>query len=103
MINKRFFKTKNEVEVTFELEAPQDAERVDIVADFLDWQPQAMKKIAKSNVYKFKARLPKDAEFQFRYRLNEQQWLNDAQADHYVANEFGEDNCLVRTYEPATH
>lgn len=99
MINKRFFKTKNEVEVTFELEAPQHAERVDIVADFLDWQPQAMKKSPKSNVYKFKTRLPKDAEFQFRYRLDEQHWINDADADHYVANEFGEDNGLVRTYQ----
>lgn len=34
MINKRFFKTKDEVEVTFELEAPQEASKVEIVADF---------------------------------------------------------------------
>ena len=33
MINKRFFKTKDEVEVTFELEA-QEANSVSIVADF---------------------------------------------------------------------
>lgn len=34
MINKRFFKTKDEVEVTFELEVPQEASKVEIVADF---------------------------------------------------------------------
>ena len=42
MINKRFFKTKDEVEVTFELEA-QEANSVSIVADFLDWKATPMK------------------------------------------------------------
>ena len=47
MINKRFFKTKDEVEVTFELAAEQVGQSVAIVADFLDWQPTEMKKVAK--------------------------------------------------------
>lgn len=96
MINKRFFKTKDEVEVTFELEA-KEATSVAIVADFLDWKATPMKKLAKGKTYKFKTRLPKDSQFQFRYLVNDQQWVNDAQADSYVANEFGEDNCLVST------
>ena len=44
MINKRFFKTKDEVEVTFELSATQVRESVSIVADLSGWQPMAMKK-----------------------------------------------------------
>ncbi|MFA0250324.1 isoamylase early set domain-containing protein [Vibrio sp. 10N.261.45.A4] len=96
MINKRFFKTKDEVEVTFELEA-QEANSVSIVADFLDWKATPMKKLAKGKVYKFKIRLPKDGEFQFRYLVDDQQWVNDANADRYIPNEFGEDNCLVST------
>ena len=55
MINKRFFKTKDEVEVTFELEA-QEANSVSIVADFLDWEATPMKKLAKGKVFKFKVR-----------------------------------------------
>ncbi|MCG3728652.1 isoamylase early set domain-containing protein [Vibrio cincinnatiensis] len=97
MISKRFFKTKNEVEVTFEVEVPKETTSVALVADFLDWQPQPMKKVAKSNIYKFKVRLPKDAKFQYRYLLNEQQWMNDSQADGYVANQFGDDNCMLLT------
>jgi len=99
MINKRFFKTKDEVEVTFELDAPDVASNVAIVADFLDWQPQPMKKVPKSSTFKFKTRLPKDCSYQFRYLLDEEQWVNDPQADQYIPNGFGEDNCLVSTHQ----
>jgi 1,4-alpha-glucan branching enzyme len=99
MINKRFFKTKDEVEVTFELEAPEAASKVSIVADFLDWTPEPMKKVAKSSVYKFKVRLPKNGEFQFRYLLDDGQWMNDPCADNYISNGLGEDNSLVTTYD----
>ncbi len=47
MINKKFLKTKDEVEVTFECDAPQAASEVAIVADFLGWKPEPMKKVAK--------------------------------------------------------
>lgn len=96
MINKRFFKTKDEVEVTFELDAA-DAQSVALVADFLDWKATPMKKVAKSKTFKFKTRLPKGEQFEFRYLVNDNQWVNDGQADSYIRNEFGEDNCLVST------
>ncbi|MCE0494949.1 isoamylase early set domain-containing protein [Vibrio salinus] len=99
MINKRYFKTKNEVEVTFELEAPESSSKVAIVADFLDWKPEPMKKVAKTGMFKFKTRLPKDEEFQFRYLLNDVEWMNDPGADKYIANDFGDDNSLVSTYQ----
>ncbi|MGX9416468.1 isoamylase early set domain-containing protein [Vibrio sp. RC27] len=98
MINKRFFKTKDEVEVTFELEVQDAASKVSIVADFLEWKPEPMKKMAKRPVYKFKVRLPKNGEFQFRYLLDDQQWMNDPNADNYISNGLGEDNSLVTTY-----
>lgn len=96
MINKRFFKTKDEVEVTFELDAT-DVQSVVLMADFLDWQPVSMKKVAKTKSFKYKTRLPKDAQFEFRYLVNESEWVNDAQADQYVPNGFGADNCIINT------
>jgi 1,4-alpha-glucan branching enzyme len=96
MISKRFFKTKNEVEVTFELDA-KNVENAEIVADFLDWKHTPMKKVVKSKSFKFKTRLPKDGEFEFRYFVNGTEWVNDAQADQYVPNEYGADNCIVNT------
>ncbi|WP_047042000.1 isoamylase early set domain-containing protein [Vibrio mexicanus] len=98
MINKRFFKTKNEVEVTFEVPAAQAENSVALVADFLDWQPTEMKKVAKTKSFKFKTRLPKDSEFEFRYLVDGQKWENDPQADLYRPNDFGEDNGLVSTH-----
>jgi len=99
MINKRFFKTKDEVEVTFELPAADVGQTVSIVADFLDWQPTEMTKVAKSKSYKFKTRLPKDSEFEFRYLVDDEKWVNDPNADQYRPNGFGEDNGLVVTYQ----
>ncbi len=99
MINKRFFKTKDEVEVTFELPADDVGKTASIVADFLDWQPTEMTKVAKSKSYKFKTRLPKDSEFEFRYLVDDEKWVNDPNADQYRPNGFGEDNGLVVTYQ----
>jgi len=98
VINKRFFKTKDEVEVTFALNAT-DASSVALVADFLDWKAAPMKKNKKEQVFKYKTRLPKGQEFEFRYLVNESEWVNDAQADKYVPNSFGQDNALISTIE----
>ncbi|PMH43195.1 1,4-alpha-glucan branching protein [Vibrio sp. 10N.286.49.B3] len=96
MINKRFFKTKDEVEVTFELKDVK-ADSVAIAADFLGWEATPMKKLAKGTTFKFKTRLPKNEQFEFRYLINEQEWVNDAHADSYIKNSFGEENSLVST------
>jgi hypothetical protein len=58
-----------------------------------------MKKVAKTKSYKFKTRLPKDAQFEFRYLVDNDKWINDPQADQYKPNGFGEDNCLVTTFQ----
>ncbi|MFA0087554.1 1,4-alpha-glucan branching protein [Vibrio sp. 10N.286.49.C2] len=96
MINKRFFKTKDEVEVTFELDAT-NVDSVVLMAEFHDWQPIQMKKVAKTKSFKYKTRLPKGAEYQFRYLVNDTEWVNDAEADQYVPNGFGADNCIITT------
>lgn len=62
MINKRFFKTKDEVEVTFELEA-QEANSVSIVADFLDWKATPMKNWPKGKFTSLKLVCRKMASF----------------------------------------
>ncbi|ODS05142.1 isoamylase early set domain-containing protein [Vibrio scophthalmi] len=99
MINKRFFKTKDEVEVTFELPEDQVGQSACLVADFSDWQPIVMKKIVKTKSYRFKTRLPKDQQFEFRYLVDESRWINDPNADQYTPNGFGEDNGLLTTYQ----
>ncbi|WP_372761697.1 isoamylase early set domain-containing protein [Pseudoalteromonas sp.] len=96
MLNKRFFKTKNEAEVTFEFSHP-DAEQVCLLAEFNDWQPIVMKRTKKQGVFKCKQRLPVDQQFHFRYLINGDIWDNDHQADGYIANHFGSENSIVNT------
>ncbi|MCQ8878421.1 isoamylase early set domain-containing protein [Pseudoalteromonas shioyasakiensis] len=96
MLSKRFFKTKDEAEVTFEFSHPE-AEKVQLVAEFTDWQPVAMKFNKKERCFKIKQRLPNDKQFHFRYLVNDSIWDNDHQADDYVPNSFGSENSIVNT------
>jgi len=50
MLNKRFFKTKDEAEVTFEFSHPE-AEQVCLLGEFTDWQPVPMKLNKKQGVF----------------------------------------------------
>jgi 1,4-alpha-glucan branching enzyme len=97
MLNKRFFKTKNEAEVTFEFSHPQ-AEQVSLLGEFNNWQPLAMKFNKKQGVFKCKQRLALDQQFHFRYLINGTIWDNDHQADGYIANDFGTENSIVNTH-----
>jgi len=96
MLIKRFFKTKNEAEVTFEFNR-SDVKSVCLLADFSDWQPIIMKFNQKNKTFRTKVRLPKGKQYHFRYLLNEQEWENDYAADRYIANAFGTENSVVIT------
>lgn len=96
MLTKKFFKTKDETDVTFEFNRG-DVTSAALVCDFNDWQAVEMKFNKKTQSYKTKIRLPKGKTFHFRYLLNGTEWENDYQADQYVANEFGSENSVVNT------
>lgn len=99
MLKKRFFKTLDEVEVTFEVDA-EGADEIVLVGEFNDWEPIAMKKArSKGAPFRTKIRLPKEDEFQFRYLVNQSEWRNDEAADAYYPNEHGSDNSVVFTYK----
>ncbi|MGH2536053.1 MAG: isoamylase early set domain-containing protein [Candidatus Promineifilaceae bacterium] len=96
MLNKKFLKTAEEVEVTFEYDA-NGANSVDLLTEANGWQPIPMKKRKKDGVFYAKMRLPKDGRFQFRYLADGQKWTNDAAADSFVLNGFGSHNGVVST------
>jgi len=98
MLKKRFFKTKDDCEVTFEYDA-SNAQMVALVTEFNDWKPLPMTKAQKAgSPYRVKIRLPKEGEYQFRYFVDQSLWVNDPGADAYWANEYGESNGVVNTY-----
>lgn len=96
MLTKKFFKTKDETDVTFEFNR-SDVTSAELVADFNDWQAIEMKFNKKTQSFKTKVRLPKGGDFHFRYLLNKTEWENDYKADRYLPNEFGSENSVVNT------
>ncbi len=95
MLKKKYLKTKEEWEVTFEYE--QDAKQVALVSETNNWQPIKMKKRKTDGVFYAKVRLPKDGQFEYRYLLDQSNWMNDSAADAYVPNEYGSENSVVIT------
>jgi 1,4-alpha-glucan branching enzyme len=95
MLKKRFFKTKEECEVAFEVDAT-DAVQIELICEANGWQPIEMKK-TKGGAFRTRVRLPKEREFQFRYLVDGKAWLNDDDADSYLVNEFGIENCVLST------
>ncbi|MCF2856029.1 isoamylase early set domain-containing protein [Pseudoalteromonas sp. SMS1] len=96
MLTKRFFKTKNEAEITFEFSHPE-ANKVELVAEFNDWQPISMKFSKKDKRFRVKHRLPTEQKYHFRYLIDGKEWDNDHNADGYAANGFGSENSIVDT------
>ena len=95
MLNKRFFKTVDECEVAFKVEA-EEATSVSLLIESNGWQPIEMQQL-KSGPFKTSLRLPLDQQFQFRYLIDGQHWQNDEAADAYVLNEYGDQNSVVVT------
>lgn len=98
MIKKRFFKTKQECEVAFEL-TTEGAGQVELLCEANDWKPVEMKK-GRKDTFRTRMRLPNDGRYQFRYLVDREAWINDDEADAYVPNHFGgEDGVLITTRE----
>jgi 1,4-alpha-glucan branching enzyme len=95
MIKKKFFKTKQECEVSFELTS-EGAEQVELLCESNDWQPIEMKK-ARKDTFRTRIRLPSDGRYQFRYLVDRQSWINDEDADAYVPNHFGGEDGVLST------
>lgn len=99
MLEKKFFKTKDECEVTFAF-AAEGAKEVALVGEFNNWEPVAMKRANKEgSPFRAKVRLPKDGQYQFRYLVDGEVWGNDDAADAYLPNEHGGENSVVFTAE----
>jgi len=103
MFKKNYVKSRKVTKVTFEVpmkELPADVEikKMNLVGDFNKWSKKATPmEPNKAGVYKATLELEPGREYQFRYLINGKVWCNDWNADGYITNEFGEDNCIVTT------
>lgn len=96
MLKKRFFKTKDECEVAFELSPAGGVERVSLVCEANGWEPIEMKRNRQGR-FRTRLRLPRERQYQFRYLIDRQEWVNDEAADAYLPNSFGGENGILDT------
>ncbi len=104
MLSKKYIKSRDVVRVTFEVpfsELPEGLEvaSISVAGDFNDWDPSEapMKAVKSAKAYKANLDLDPGSSFQFRYFVNGETWINDWDADGYVQNDQGTDNCVVNT------
>jgi 1,4-alpha-glucan branching enzyme len=100
VLKKKFFKTKDECEVAFEV-LSAEAQVVALLCESNDWKPIDMKK-GKDGAFRARLRVPKDRRFEFRYLVDSKSWLNDDAADAYVTNRFGTKNSVLDTTSTPT-
>lgn len=99
MLKKKYLKSKPECKVTFRLGKDYigEADSVKIVGDINNWDENAtpMKKL-KDGTFTIDINLENEHEYQFRYRVNNDYWVNDDAADKYLPSPFpGIDNSVV--------
>jgi 1,4-alpha-glucan branching enzyme len=97
MLTKKYIKSRNVCQVTFELPAEVEAKEAYLVGDFNGWDQTGtpMKKV--KGVWKATVDLEPNREYQYRYLVNGSQWHNDMNADRYVPNNIDGDNSVVNT------
>lgn len=98
MIQKQHLKTRPVCKVTFELPDSYVAERLELCADFTNWEPVPFRRL-KNGKWKLQVDV-EPGEYQFRYRGHHTAgapwWDNDPAADSFVTNPFGTENSLLR-------
>ena len=99
-LKKQYLKSKPICKVTFKLKASEanNAGTAKLVGDFNAWdiQGEPMNKL-KNGDFTQTVNLPAEAEYQFRYLLDGENWENDWEADAYLPSPVSfDDNSVVR-------
>ena len=99
-ISKQYLKTKPLCKVTFTFAGHQfpQAQTVALAGDFNNWDPQAvLMKKTKTGEFTASLNLDKEKQYQFRYVVDGQTWLNDDEADAYAPTQVSyEQNSVVQ-------
>jgi len=98
-IKKQFLKTRPVCKVTFRLtkEDAENAASAHITGEFNGWaKPGMPMKALKNGDFTVTLDLEKDKDYQFRYLIDNERWINEKEADKYVDSGFMDsDNSVV--------
>lgn len=94
MLQKTYFKTKDYCKVKFIIQ-PDNAVSVSILGLNNDWNDPVDLKKKKDGSFSTEVKLPKESTHQFKYLVNETEWMNEPEADKEVPNEYGGTNSFI--------
>jgi hypothetical protein len=94
MIQKTYYKTKDYCKVKFSL-TPENAETVEILGLNSDWENAIVMSKKKDGTFSAEVNLQKDTTHQFKYLINQGDWINDESADSFEPNTFGNTNSVL--------
>ncbi|HVF98029.1 MAG TPA: isoamylase early set domain-containing protein [Flavisolibacter sp.] len=94
MIEKTYFKTKDYCKVKFSLK-PEQAQSVAIAGLNNDWKTLIYLSRKKDGSFSADVSLPKGGQHEFRYLVNESEWVNEPDADAHQENIFGTTNSVI--------
>jgi len=88
--------TGRKVEVTFRMPPMDDVVELYLCGDFNGWQVKGIPLTLESDgTWVAALVLDEGKSYRFRYHDNQGRWLNDNEADAYVANDYGSDDSVL--------
>lgn len=94
MIQKTYFKTKSYCKVKFSFKVA-NAETIEILGLNSDWENGILMSKKKDGSFAAEVALPKDSAHEFKYRINETEWVNDPASDSENQNIYGGSNSVI--------
>ncbi|MCI5221482.1 MAG: glycoside hydrolase [Candidatus Electrothrix sp. AR4] len=96
MLKKNYTKTGKKCRVTFKYPNKENADAAVLAGEFNSWSTTEtpMRKL-KNGSFSVTISLESNFSYGYRYVLDGSAWVNDPEADEYLANEHGEDNSIV--------
>ncbi|MEM7654944.1 MAG: isoamylase early set domain-containing protein [Bacteroidota bacterium] len=97
-ISKKSLKSKPVTKVTFKLSKAdvEGAQSVQLLGDFNEWdQANGEMKPLKNGSFSATLNLESGKEYQFRYLVDGQSWMNENEADKVTSSPFGSENSVL--------
>jgi len=97
-IKKDYLENSKFCKVTFKLpkNMVNPTNQAYLTGEFNNWNTESLPmKRTKSGEFAASLNLEKGKEYQFRYVIDQNEWINDLDADSYVGNEFQTENSVV--------
>jgi hypothetical protein len=94
MVQKTYYKTKDYCKVKFSFKI-ENAETVEILGLNSDWENAVIMSRKKDGTFSADVNLPKDSRHEFKYLVNETEWLNEPEADSEQPNVYGGSNSVI--------